>query len=111
MLMYVTLVLTMVAPTQKDADAAYNAGEYRKALALFHALAVDPGVHPPDALRGVHDSLVALHSQTHEAEHLCRALKVVRKLLASGPFADAYERAAWAELEAKDVARRRRVTG
>lgn len=111
MLMRLTLALTMLAPTptQKEADAAYNAQQFGRALDLFLARAADPSVHRPDALSGVHDSLVALHEQTGKAENLCRALKITRDLLASGPFADEDERAAWVALEAKDVVRVKRA--
>lgn len=104
MLTRLTLTLTMLAPpTQKDADAAYNAGDFHKALDLFLDRAADPSVHRPDALDGAHASLIALHDETGEAEHLCRALTLARELLASGPFADDDERAAWVEIEARDI--------
>lgn len=103
MLMHIVLVLSMLAPpSQKAADAAYNAGEFGKALDLFLERAADPGVHRPDAIHGAHDSLLALHDETGDAEHLCRALALARELLASGPFADEEERAAWVEIEARD---------
>ncbi|PCC69300.1 hypothetical protein SAMN02745121_08771 [Nannocystis exedens] len=110
MLMRLTLALTMLAPpSQQAADAAFNAGDFRKALDLFRELAADPSVHRPDALHGAHASLIALHGATGEGEHLCHALELTRELLASGPFADAEERAAWTEIEARDVDRVKRA--
>ncbi|PCC68957.1 hypothetical protein SAMN02745121_05710 [Nannocystis exedens] len=110
MLMRFTLALTMLAPpSQEAADAAFNAGDFRKALDLFRELAADPSVHRPDALHGAHASLIALHGATGEGEHLCHALELTRELLASGPFADAEERAAWTEIEARDVDRVKRA--
>ena len=106
MLTRLTLALTMLAPpSQEAADAAFNAGDFRKALDLFRERAADPSVHRPDALHGAHDSLIALHGATGEGEHLCRALALTRELLANGPFADPEERAAWTEIEARDVER------
>lgn len=113
MLTRLTLALTMLAPpSQEAADAAFNAGDFRKALELFLERAADPSVHRPDALHGAHDSLIALYGATDAGEHLCHALALSRELLANGPFADAEERAAWAEIEARDVdrAERARVT-
>jgi hypothetical protein len=113
MLTRLTLALTMLAPpSQEAADAAFNAGDFQKALDLFLERAADSSVHRPDALHGAHDSLIALHGATGEGEHLCRALALTRELLANGPFADTEERAAWTEIEARDVDRieRARVT-
>lgn len=108
MLTRITLALTMLAPpSQKDADAAYNAGDYPRALEMYLERAEDPGVHRPEALHGAHDSLIALHDETTDAAYLCRALEMARELLADGQFADADERAAWVELEAKDVDKRK----
>ncbi|MCY0994809.1 hypothetical protein OV203_47220 [Nannocystis sp. ILAH1] len=110
MLTRLTLALTMLArPSQEAADAAFNAGDFRKALDLFRELAADPSVHRPDALHGAHASLIALHGATGDSEHLCRALELTRELLVSGPFADAEERAAWTEIEARDVDRAKRA--
>lgn len=110
MLTRITLALTMLAPpSQKDADAAYNAGDYHKALEIYLDRAADPEAHRPEALHGAHDSLIALHDDTSEAAYLCRALELARDLLASGPFADEEERAAWIEIEARDVDRRDRA--
>lgn len=106
MLMYVTLSLALLAqPSQEVADAAYNAGEFRKAFDLFLELADDASVHRPDAIHGAHASLIALHEETGEAEHLCRALDLTRELLVSESFADDDELAVWVEIEAKDVER------
>ncbi|WP_143141351.1 hypothetical protein [Nannocystis exedens] len=43
------------------------------------------------------------------ASSAARALELTRELLASGPFADAEERVAWAEIEARDVDRVKRA--
>ncbi|MDC0723532.1 hypothetical protein [Nannocystis bainbridge] len=110
MLMRLTLALKMLAPpSQEAADAAFNTGDFREALDLFLERAADSSVHRPDALHGAHDSLIALHGATGEGEHLCHALELTRALLASGPFADAEERAAWAEIEARDLDRVKRA--
>lgn len=110
MLMRLTLALTMLAPpSQEAADAAYNDGEFRKAFDLFLEAAADSNVHRPDALHGAHASLIALHEETGETEHLCRALALARELLANGSFADDDERAAWVELEARDVDKMQRA--
>ncbi|MDC0669785.1 hypothetical protein [Nannocystis radixulma] len=110
MLMRITLALTMLAPpSQKDADAAYNAGDYPKALEMYLERAADSDVHRPEALHGAHDSLIALHDDTREAAYLCRALAMARELLTTGSFADEEERAAWVELEARDVGKSERA--
>ncbi|MDC0721421.1 hypothetical protein [Nannocystis bainbridge] len=110
MLMRITLALTMLAPpAQKDADAAYNAGDYSRALELYLERAEAPDVHRPEALHGAHDSLLALHDDTTDAAYLCRALALARELLLSGPFTDADERAAWLEIEARDIAKGERA--
>lgn len=104
MLTHVALALMMLAPPpEAAAQAAFNAGDYEKALDLYLERAADPEVHRPDAVYGAHDSLLALYGQTGDPAHLCRALELTRELLARGSFADADERGAWEEIEAQDV--------
>lgn len=106
MLTRLALTLTMLAPPSEEAaQAVFNSGDYDQALAMYLARAADPEVHPPDAIYGAHDSLIALHARTGDAEHLCRALALARELLAGESFADAEERLSWVEIEANDVAR------
>lgn len=105
MTLHLALVLSMLAPPSEEAArAAFNAGELERALELYLERAEDPDVHPPDALAGAHDCLRALHRETQDVEHLCRALDLARAVRARDVFVDDDERAFWAELEAKDAA-------
>ncbi|PCC68216.1 hypothetical protein SAMN02745121_08621 [Nannocystis exedens] len=105
MTLHLALVLSMLAPPSEEAArAAFNAGELERALELYLERAKDPDVHPPDALAGAHDCLRALHRETQDIEHLCRALDLARTVRARDVFVDDDERAFWAELEAQDAA-------
>ena len=105
MTLHLALVLSMLAPPSEEAArAAFNAGELERALELYLERAKDPDVHPPDALAGAHDCLRALHRETQDIEHLCRALDLARTVRARDVFVDNDERAFWAELEAQDAA-------
>jgi hypothetical protein len=86
------------------ARAAFNPGELERALALYRERAGAPGVHPPDALAGAHDSLRALHRREPDnIAHVCAALDLARAVLARDDLKDGDERAFWAELEAQDA--------
>ncbi|MBZ5709337.1 hypothetical protein K7C98_08700 [Nannocystis pusilla] len=100
------LVLTMLAPPPSEAEAvaAFNAGKLELALKLHRERAAAPGVHAPEALYGVHDSLRALYRTTGDVAYLCEAHEVASGLLARGGFASEKERVSWVELEATDAA-------
>ncbi|MDC0721641.1 hypothetical protein [Nannocystis bainbridge] len=106
MLVHLVLALAMLAPPPSKAAAqkAFNDGQWQTALELYLEIAETPGVHPPHALVGAHDSLRALHDAAPTEPHLCRALELAREVLRRDDLSDS-ERAYWRELEADDAAR------
>ncbi|MDC0720852.1 hypothetical protein [Nannocystis bainbridge] len=111
MLVHLLLAVSLLAPPSKGsppskaaAQKAFNDGNWQAALDLYLALAEAPGVHPPNALVGAHDSLRALHDAAPSDAHICRALALAREVLHRDDLSDD-ERAYWAELAADDAAR------